>query len=386
MTGQTREGKVEKALFAILFVLTCFLPLALWCIGASAFQVSDQEMRNVEVYPGLSKLKFKEGRSQLQQYLIDRFPGRDKALLAMNYLRHHWLDISSSKIVVGKDDWLFYAGDETFEDFLGLRNFSETELERWTEKRISRSTALRTIGVEYLFLVAPNKSTVYPEMLPKSIQLLKGPSRLEQIDSVLQNHPNIDYENLVNRLLVKKKEGEQVYWKRDSHFSASGYEVMSDAIYRFADSKLDSFSVENSVPWIRREQRNRKSDGIKLLGLSNLMQEPPVELIEVEFPPNYREVSAVWFDRWTKFSTDHYAHPLVTERKSGKGTVIIMGDSFLRSSGINDRILPVSLPFKRCICFWGSLPLRELLEYVEIEKPDLVIEQCVERSLIRLPD
>jgi hypothetical protein len=386
MTGETKVEKVEKALFAILFVLTCILPIVLWCFGASAFQATDQEMRKVEAYPGFSKLKFKEGRRQLEQFLIDHFPGREKALLAMNYLRHHWLDISSSKIVVGKGDWLFYAGDETFEDFLGLRNFSEIELERWTGKRISRSSALRMNGVEYLFLVTPNKSTVYPEMLPKSIQFLKGPSRLEQIDSVLQNHPNIDYENLKNRLLVKKKQGEQVYWKRDSHFSASGYEVMSDAIYRFAESRLDSSSFANSVPWIRRERRKRNSDGIELLGLSNLIQEPPVELIEVEFPPNYREVSPLWFDRWTKFSPDHYAHPLVTERKSGKGTVIIMGDSFLRSSGLNDRILPVSLAFKRCICFWGSLPLSELLEYVEKEKPDLVIEQCVERSLTRLPD
>ena len=194
MDCQSPERKLEKILFATLFAMTCFFPLALWCLGGSAFQVSDQEMRKVEAYPGFSKLKSKEGRSQLVQYLTDHFPGREKAILAMNFLRHYWLGISSSKVVVGKDDWLFYAGEETFEDFLGLRNFSESELKRWTEKRISRSSALRMKGIEYLFLVTPNKSTLYPELLPESMQLLKGSSRLEQIDSVLQYHPNIDYE------------------------------------------------------------------------------------------------------------------------------------------------------------------------------------------------
>lgn len=76
------------------------------------------------------------------------------------------------KVLEGRDGFLFLINDsnELLEQHAGRRQFSDEQMEQWRallESRIERVTAL---SGRYVFAVAPNTPSLYPEKLPAGIE------------------------------------------------------------------------------------------------------------------------------------------------------------------------------------------------------------------------
>ncbi len=75
----------------------------------------------------------------------------------------------SPKVVVGRGDWLFYTGDRSLENRLHQIPLSAASLDQWATRIEQRKRWLAARGIRYLFVVAPDKQSIYPEYLPRSL-------------------------------------------------------------------------------------------------------------------------------------------------------------------------------------------------------------------------
>jgi hypothetical protein len=132
---------------------------------------------------------------------------------------------SIATLVVGRDRWLFVGRESPMVDerryFLGLRPFSEAELDGWCRVLEERRRWLAGRGIAYRLVVAPNKSSIYPEKMPAGYPHGRR-TRLDQLGERLgvavPGFPLID---LRQALRAGKSRG-PVYWPTDSHWNDLG--------------------------------------------------------------------------------------------------------------------------------------------------------------------
>ena len=81
------------------------------------------------------------------------------------------------KFALGKDRWLFVDLDGTMAYYRNLRPLTEAGLVNWKTVLEERRDWLEDQGIKYLFVVVPDKPTVYPENMPDYIRVADRPRR-----------------------------------------------------------------------------------------------------------------------------------------------------------------------------------------------------------------
>jgi hypothetical protein len=141
-----------------------------------------------------------------------------------------WLGVSScSKVIVGNHGWLFYSPDPAEHGQAVVRPFQERELAHWQRILEARRDWLARRDVPYLLVIAPDKQSIYPEMLPVPLRPRTATSRLDQLLCYLRAHSDLTVLDLREPLL-RAKATEQVYWQTDSHWNGRGALVAYEQI------------------------------------------------------------------------------------------------------------------------------------------------------------
>ncbi len=132
------------------------------------------------------------------------------------------------RVVVGSGDWLFYTAEGSLDEYRGERPFSESEMVRWQYLLEARRDWLNDRGIPYIFFIAPNKETIYPEHMPRGIQ--RGAvHRLDQLLEFLAAHS--DFEIIDPRgSLLSAKQRHDMYRKTDTHWNARGALLVEESI------------------------------------------------------------------------------------------------------------------------------------------------------------
>lgn len=128
---------------------------------------------------------------------------------------------SATNVTIGKDGWLFYAGEQIVPDFQRLRPFSDVELAAWGKLLSERQRWLAARGIAFVFYVAPNPQTLYPEYMSGALWRASNPSRMAQLISYLGEHTDVNVIDMRPPLLVAKAAARVVY-KTDSHWNQLG--------------------------------------------------------------------------------------------------------------------------------------------------------------------
>ncbi|NOR79858.1 MAG: hypothetical protein GQ529_03350, partial [Methyloprofundus sp.] len=89
--------------------------------------------------------------------------------------------------------------------------------------------ALAERGIDYLFVIAPNKHTIYGEYLPDHIIKKQELSRYDQLTSYLEKYTQVNFLDLRPALLEAKKH-DLLYWERDTHWNRVGAAVAQKAL------------------------------------------------------------------------------------------------------------------------------------------------------------
>ena len=316
--------------------------------------------------PGVSPKAYLGG---IEAWFNDRFGFRKRLVrLHSKWKRDLFKDSSLADVIVGRDGWLFYGGGRMIDNHRGTSLFSTNDLRAWQELLEARRDWLARRGIRYLFVVAPNKESIYPEQLPEWLAT-PGPTRkLDQFIHHMRAHSTVEVLDLRPALLAAKRDA-RTYLLTDSHWNAlgafAGYQAVVRAISRqwpgLEPLPLEAFgqSIEDTDGGDLADMLGQERT-LKERGVIRLDPKPPLQPLEV-LDDTALDSGTVTRERRLRF----------TEQPGQRHRVMLFRDSFASAW---QKLLGRN--FSRVLYVWQqhwSAPL------VERERPDMVVDEMLER-------
>ena len=375
------QASAEVVLFAALLVT----PLLLLSMGIDGREATEElEKRRLAEFPDPPSLtQAPEFLPELERWFEDSLPYRTPLAIRLNLCLLQCGHSGHEDVMIGREGWLFLSSHLVLADSRRERPFSKDQLVRIGEAMKARYEWLARRGIDYALVIAPNKHTIYPEYLPTWAKRESGGvARADQIVDHLREHTTIKVVDLRAPLLDAKTQY-RLYHLRDTHWNPRGAEVAARAIVAALESAgLDAEAFEHNLGLLRWTERTTEGGDLAwMLGLQGRLQEitpehtrPGIRQVEYPLPP--------------EFSSRIQDKSVDTRFKRKGPNVFFFRDSF------GNALLPL-LPCSTARMISVSRPMEErpvttneILRWVaEKEKPDLVIEEVVERFLGRtLPD
>lgn len=162
----------------------------------------------------------------------------------------------SERAVIGKDGWLYFDNHNSLADAEGKMFYDQKVLENGVKALIQNWQNLKKNNIDYVFVIAADKSTIYSEFLPDYIKAKAGNRRVDQFLTLLKkqspNFPVIDLRGVI--LQAKTKESQDLYYKTDTHWNVIGAHYGYAAIINFLSKNhphlkpktQDQFVIKNA--------------------------------------------------------------------------------------------------------------------------------------------
>jgi len=173
------------------------------------------------IKPGSDGLKnFIRG---LEAYFNDHFGFRKRLIWAyrsgMFYSFHDQQGNRSA--LVGSDGWLYLNENQMVEHYRGTLLFTPDQLQDWKTLLEQYRDWFAERGIKFLFVVAPDKQSIYPEYLPSWMSKVSSETKLDQFFAYMKMHSTVDVLDLRQTLLENRSRG-PIYLKTDSHWNQLG--------------------------------------------------------------------------------------------------------------------------------------------------------------------
>lgn len=227
---------------------------------------SHLSVKGVETYP-----------EKYEAFYNDSFGFRNSLVRANSYLHLNLFGVSpTSKVYVGKEGWLYLK--ETVDYFITGGAAGGETLDEWTRIFQERDEWLLDRGIEYLFVVLPVKTTIYPEYLPEKIRSQRPGNLVDQLMNCLQENSDVPVLDVRGEVLAAKSDG-RIYHRTDTHWNDLGV----FPAYRSIAERLSTLFPEVQ-PWPRSdfEKSVLDQEGGDLARMLNLGRVLPEEFIELE--------------------------------------------------------------------------------------------------------
>ncbi|GAG55104.1 unnamed protein product [marine sediment metagenome] len=204
-------------------LISVFLALIGIAIPATIFSwdfYDVQDCRGLAEKPDIDAVSLSALPGQFESYLNDHFGFRNALVRRYNkMIKVRLCNESNNAIKCEENRWLWLK--ETLLDYLGHRETSKDDLERWRLVLEGRRAWLAERGICYLFVVPPNKATIYSEYLPNQIRMYKRETRLEKLLVYMKENSTVLILDLRDALFEDKNH-RQVYFSTDSHWNGYG--------------------------------------------------------------------------------------------------------------------------------------------------------------------
>lgn len=296
-------------------------------------------------------------------WAADHYIGRTELIGLHNYVKLQYLEVSPiDSLIVGKDGWLFFTGNESLESYRGERRLAAHELQNWRSMLERRQDWLAARGIDFLFVVAPDKHTIYPDKMPAWIKKTGPQTAYEQLLQHLSGHTDIRMLDLRPSLETMRREFD-VYYMHGTHWNAFG----GYATYRILASYLQS-RVPTRPPMGDDELKIAPAQGIGdswagRLHLEGLLHQPYWHM--------WRPAGHTW--RAVKSPTVRDYDWCTEIADSPLPRAVFFHDSFMQNW------MPwISEHFSRVVASWQKAMDWEL---VRRERPAVVVFEIVERML-----
>lgn len=270
-----------------------------------------------------------------------------------------------STVLRGKDGWLLYTDEGNLDDYQNAHPFSPADLEEIGGKLRAVQQEMEGRGITFFVVVAPNKETIYPELVPDGIQKIGSQSRLDQLIAYLSASGSpVKLLDLRPALLAAKAEY-QLYYRTDSHWNDYGAYFASAEILKAVQKDFPQVWVP-AISDYRLETGQVSGDLARMLPVEPLLSETAVWLHPDPGP------QARFLEKTDRVVT-------VSQVSSPDlPAAVIFRDSFA------NQLEPfLSESFSRAVYPWSFTIDRDL---VDREAPDVVIYEIAERYLHLLKD
>jgi hypothetical protein len=212
-------------------------------------------------------------------------------------------------------------------------------------------------------VIAPNKQTVYPEAVPDRY----GPPAPGYFDALMSELLRSQLDVLDLRPVLRAHKDEEVFFKTDTHWNATGAFRGAQAIIERVRGQFPQLEPLRLEDFEATTKPKRDGDLAIMLSVAGLFDD--LEVV-------YRRRNG---DRARRLPAEDASTHHVYEQPQAKGPrVLIFGDSF--GEGL---ARPLSEAFGR-VYFLYSLSVGYQPNLPLAEKPDLVILEAVERYIPNL--
>jgi alginate O-acetyltransferase complex protein AlgJ len=182
--------------------------------------------------------------SRFEAYFNDHFGYRNLFIRRYNrIMKKYFAKSPVPNVLIGKNNWLFFTESNLIDDFVGADPFTLEELETWRLNLENKRNWLANQGIRYLFVVAPNKQSIYPEYLPDYLQKDRGQTRLQQLLAYLNTHSDLPILDL-STVLTGEKKRHRIYHITDTHWNECG----AYAAYRAIMDRVEKWFPYASFP------------------------------------------------------------------------------------------------------------------------------------------
>ena len=351
-----RLDKEKKLLcvFAALALIICLVPL----VGMT-FARTDQTTEKKELAPLPSLVE--DGHlntdylSGLGDYFNDHFAFRQELVSFDSILRGRIFGVSSDdSVVVGRDGWLFYS--DTLNDFTGSAPMSERKIFNIANNLSLTQSYVESTGAQFVFTIAPNKNTLYPQYMPYTYSAAERSSHNAVVLGEQLTARGVNYVDLFE---LFDGQDEVLYLARDSHWNNRGALLSCEALLSAVSHTDVSFSqLEGTV-----------TDDY--VGDLNLMLYP------LGAQPESNIDYAIDNYTYTNGASSVEDPIIVTSASDVQGSLLMYRDSF------GNTMLPFMASSFSSACFVRTVPYN-LGTYSMIYQPTVVIIEKVERSIDEL--
>ena len=369
---------LDRTLTAAFF-LFCAAPLFVFLGGWDKKTLN--ENRYLAPAPSWEYDSMETMPNKVDDYYRDRFGFRATLITWNSIVRYVWLGGSNAEAVVGKQGWVFWAGEHSIENFIGLKPLTQEELRAWKTYLERRHNVLQAAGVKYLFVIAPDKQSIYPEMLPDYISRSRAPSHVDQLIEYLRaSRSPVEVLDLRPALREAKSKG-LVYFPQDTHWNGRGALVGHIEMLK----RLQPwFPYLTPAAVASRYEVRRQACGFgdwNLLGLPEKNFEAPCDLTHLLSPPRARLTEATLPPEILPTPQP----PIRTVQSQAQGGLLVLHDSFMHVAFDSPESTPLSDQFGHVYYYKLRLTMDKLMALIRWEHPDAVIEEHVERMIVDKP-
>ena len=353
---------LSKKIFLLVSALMLLLPALTTNIKQD--QKSSFDNRRLLEFPAPDEDNF---RISFESYLSDRIGFREAMITAyQNTCSVLFHKLVHPSFIYGKEGHIVAPWDLVTYQHLDV---SEDYLAAYTDYVSSLKYLCDRNDMDFLYLMIPNKETIYPEAFPDGYNIKNQPNRTDKLLERLSKK-SVEYLTPIDLFLSIKKDHLLYNYIYDAgHWNYNGcfycHQMVLDRIcedYPGA-GKLDLSEFDRSE--VLREY----------LGASRFRID---EMVPYYTPVNTNAVSKPeWFDRialTTKYQY-HYYYENEEAAQRGAPKILIFGDSFLEGDYIfymnhASELLMLHAEF-----------MRDAEYYISVFQPDLVIYEAAERAL-----
>ena len=329
-----------------------------------------EEDRARYAYPPVPtrRYEFEDYPKWAEMALQDRLGYRD-VLLQANRQIHHQLfgEPPSAFAWIGRDGWLYLNVSDPNRGHDDKPTLDE-RLSRWAEAYAERAKWCRNNGMEFVVLLAPEKSSVYPEFLTeqqrRSLPAVEVTTRMKEL---LRTRGVRCIDPLPE--LLEAKSRNVVYHQNDTHWNQAGAQVAHCALMKeLGTTPSDDYSVD---------MQTYTGDLNRLTGTSQTCSAPHY---------THRHHTSTWnFEHPSRELLPNEAKPkhllprVTTNPEASGPSLVLLHDSF------GEAMFDFLSHDCRSVATAASDTLQP--EFILAHRPRVVVQEIVSRKLYRwVPD
>ena len=303
----------------------------------------------------------------------DRFGGRDVLIRGHHAALLELFGVSAlTTVMPGSGGWYYWLGEDGLSldrHYRGVADFPAAYVDATAAELRRRHEWLAAQGIGYVVVIVPEKYTIYPEHLPAWVARSPQPSPYDRLVAAVAGS-GVALLDLRPALRAAKTRA-RIYYQTDSHWNYNGALVGYDAIMREVQRALPAGRMPSVVPpqvpaYIAGVDYY-SGDLIHMLGLPGRIREDDVA-----------PLGKILGDTTTRCGKRDAAASqsgieVYTCDRPGLPRAVVYRDSMAIP------LIPMLAENFSRVLFVSGIPFDPAL--IEREKPDIVIEEMVERGL-----
>lgn len=338
----------------VIFIIVFVIMLAIPSLAMPAFKgETTSEKRELAAFPKLMTdgKPNKDFTDELDDYINDHIAFRNLMISTRSTVMEKVFNESSvEKVILGSDGWLYFALDKN--DYLNIATLTPRNAANVAKTYRMVQDYLNSNGVDFMFTVVPNKSSLY-DNLPYYYVPLDEDGNIELLAAAFDAQ-GVNYCDLYRAF---KDENEILYQKYDTHWNYKGAAYAYDKILTAAGFPHADYSELTYT-----EKEDWEGD------LSEMLFGEKAEFDVQTYPD-------ITFNfEYTSHEKEPDSITLKTYNENGNGNVVLYRDSYGDTMHVFFAETAENALFSRAIPY-----------YIDYAKGyDLAVLEIVERNIINL--